>query len=328
MSGPIDISLAAVAETRKRIAPYVRHTPMAPRPWFSDAFDPKLLLKLEHLQVAGSFKTRGAFNNLLLLSDEERARGVIAASGGNHGYSLTYAAARLGVSATIVLPETATLDRVQKIASLGGTVVPHGKTPSEAIAFAAEEAAKQGKALIHPFEGMNTWNATGTLGLEILEDVPDVDCLLIAIGGGGLIGGVSAVVKQLKPTVKIFGIEPRGAATMYTSIKAGRFEPLASVNTIADTLSPRSVGEGTLELARRYVDSFELVSDGEILDAMKLLWREYNQLVEPAGAAVLAAIQSGVVDLSPFQSPVAVICGGNAAAGPTFEYYASRLKAS
>lgn len=324
MANDFVISVEETREAARRIQPYIRVTPFAPRPFLTEALPAHLKLKLENLQVAGSFKSRGAFNNLLLLDEETRRRGIVAASGGNHGYSLTYAAKTLGLSVTIVLPETATPDRVQKIAQMGGTIISHGKSPSEAIALASQIAADEGKAMIHPFDGRPTWQGTGTLGLEIYDEVPDVDCVLVAIGGGGLISGVATVLKQLKPGVKIIGVEPVGAASMQASLQAGVLTSLESVNTIADTLSPRSVSESTLRIAQTQVDALHLVSDQQMLEAMRLLWKEYNQLVEPAGAAVLAAVIHGLVDLKDFQKPVAIICGGNAAAGPCFDFYAER----
>ncbi len=326
MASEFAISLEDVRLARERIKPYVRHTPIAPLPWFGNNLPAHLLIKLENLQVAGSFKSRGAFNHLLLLTEEEKKLGVIAASGGNHGCSVVYAASRLGVEATIVLPETATLDRVQRIASLGGTVVPYGQSPTDALKLASKKSVEEGKVFIHPFDGERTWQGTGTLGLELLEDVPDLDCVLVAIGGGGLISGVASVIKQHKPDVRIIGVEPTGAATMYCSIQAGKVIELPVVNTIADTLAPRKVAEGTYAFAKQFVDSFVLVTDEQMLDSMKLLWRDYNQLVEPAGAAVIAAVQSGIVSLENYKRPVAILCGANASAQPTFDYYSSLSK--
>lgn len=317
-----DLPLATVLSARERIAPYIRHTPLAPLPAQQTDLPGQLRLKLENLQVSGSFKARGAFNNLLQADARQRQRGVIVASGGNHGLAIAYAAARLQIPATIYLPTTASADRVNRIMAWDANVLRYGDNPSDTLQRAYEHAAADDLLYVHPFDADWTIQGTGTLGLELLDDVPDVDCVLIAIGGGGLIGGMAAVIKQRRPGVRIIGVEPVGAATMRRSVDAGRVVSLPAVATIADTLAPRSVSERTLALTQRFVDDIVLVDDAAIIAAMRWLWRECNQLVEPAGAAVLAAVQSGSVALDPFRRPVAVICGGNAAAEAVFSAYA------
>jgi threonine dehydratase len=280
-----------------------------------------LRLKLENLQVSGSFKARGAFNHLLQLTPEQRLRGVVAASGGNHGLAIAYASKRLDIAATIYLPTTASADRVARIKAWGTTVILYGDNPNDALQRAKEHGEAEDMVYVHPFDAERTIQGTATLGLELLEDVPDVDCVLIAIGGGGLIGGMSAAIKQMRPNVKIIGVEPTGAPSMHAAIRAGHVVQLAQTTTIADTLAPRSVSERTRILAERFVDDIVLVEDAAMVRAMRWLWRECNQLVEPAGAAVIAAFQSGVIDLRPFQKPIALICGGNAAAECVFVSY-------
>jgi threonine dehydratase len=315
------LSLDDIRAARERIAGYVRRTPLLPPPPLSDEAPPGLALKLENLQVSGSFKARGAFNNLLQIPAAERPRGVVCASGGNHGLAVAYAASRLGMPATVYLPETASADRAARIAAAGAAVVRFGANPSDAIDHAREHAASERLPYVHPFDAIGTVQGTGTLGLELLEDVPDADCVLVAIGGGGLIGGMGAAIKQTRPGVRIVGVEPTGAATMRSAVAAGRVVELERVQTIADTLAPRSVSELTRGLAARYVDDIVLVDDATMVRAMRWLWRECNQLVEPAGAAVVAAFLSGAVDLRPFRRPVALICGGNAAAESVFAAY-------
>jgi threonine dehydratase len=319
-------SLDTIAEVRSRIRPWVRHTPRMPLPMLTDQVPDGLMLKLENLQVSGSFKARGAFNHMLQLTPEQRKRGVVAASGGNHGLAVAYASTRLGVAATIYLPETATADRVARIKAWGTTVIQYGSNPNDALQRAKDHGEAEGMVYIHPFDAERTIEGTATLGVELLEDVPDADCVLIAIGGGGLIGGMSAAIKQLRPEVTIIGVEPVGAPSMQAALAAGHVVDLPAVTTIADTLAPRHVCEMTRSLAERFVDELVLVDDQAMIQAMRWLWRECNQLVEPAGAAVIAAFQSGVVDLSRFKRPVALICGGNAAADAVFEGYRLRVK--
>jgi threonine dehydratase len=309
-----DLPLELIQAARERIYKYVRYTLLAPTPPLTDDLPRQLRLKLENMQVVGSFKPRGVFNTLLQMDAETRGRGVVAASGGNHGVALAYAANRLGIPATVYLPATATQDRVSRVQVWGATVVQHGIAWDDAHAAAVEYAQEHGLPYVHPFDAEATLAGQGTLGLELLDDLPEIDCVLIAIGGGGLIAGMSAAIKAIKPDVQIIGVEPVGAPSMLHSLDAGHLSPLNEVRTIADTLAPRSVSERTLALTRRYVDEVVLVDDAAMIEAMRWLWLNLNQLVEPSGAAVIAAIQTGKVDISRFSNPVALICGGNASA--------------
>ncbi|HEU5098905.1 MAG TPA: threonine/serine dehydratase [Roseiflexaceae bacterium] len=316
-----DISLDNFQQARQRIQPYVRHTPLLPLPSLRGDLPARLQLKLENLQVTGSFKARGVFNTLLQLSPAERERGVVAASGGNHGAALAYGAWRLGLPATIFLPERASADRVARIAAWGARVVKHGTVWDEAHAKAVEHAGATDSIYVHPFDAERTLVGQGTLGLELLDDIPELDCVLIAIGGGGLIAGMATAIKQRRPHVRIIGVEPTGAAAMRHAVEAGRVLPLPEVRSIADTLSPRAVCERTLALTQRYVDEIVTVGDAQMVMAMRWLWAECNQLVEPAGAAVIAALQCGAAEISSFASPAALICGGNAAVEQVFGAY-------
>jgi threonine dehydratase len=317
------VTLDAIEQARGRIAPYVRHTPLLAPPSLRGEFPPQLRLKLENLQITGSFKARGVFNNLLQLTPEQRQRGVIAASGGNHGAALAYGAWRLGIPATIYLPAAASADRVRRVQAWGAEVVKHGRVWDEAHSAAAARAAEAGQVYVHPFDADRTIEGQGTLGLELLDDVPDLDCVLIAIGGGGLIAGMATAIKQLRPKVRIVGVEPTGAASMRYAVERGQVEPLPEVRTIADTLAPRAVCQRTLDITERYVDEIVVVDDAPMVEAMRWLWADCNQLVEPAGAAVIAALQTGAVDVSRHQQPVALICGGNAAVETVLTAYQS-----
>jgi threonine dehydratase len=314
-----NIPLSLFQAARERIKPYVRHTPLMPLPALTEDFPGALRLKLENLQLVGSFKTRGVFNTLLQIGTT--VHGVIAASGGNHGLALAYGAHRLGVSATIYLPETASADREARIAHWGARVIRHGRAWDDAHTQALQHAEHENLTYVHPFDAETTMAGQGTLGLELLDDVPGLDCVLIAVGGGGLIAGMAAAIKQIDPAVRVIGIEPVGAPSMLRSMEAGRVVELPEVRTIADTLSPRAVSEKTLALARRYVDEIVLVDDNAMIEGMRWLWLHTNQLVEPSGAAVIAALQTGAVDISRYRQPVALICGGNATADPIFDFY-------
>ncbi len=315
------LPLESIVAARDRMTSYIRHTPVAPPPALRGDLHPALRLKLENMQVAGSFKARGVFNHLLQLDAAHRSRGVIAASGGNHGLALAYGAWRLGIPATVYLPAHAAADRERRIAAWGAHVIRYGEAWDDAHTRALEHAAAEDLYYVHPFDDMRTLEGQGTLGIEVLADVPEIDLALIAVGGGGLIGGVAAALKQARPGVRIVGVEPVGAPSLTVSLQAGRLVELPAVHSIADTLSPRAISERTLALAQRYVDEVVLVTDGQMVEAMRWLWTECNQLVEPAGAAVIAAIQGGGVDLGRSVAPVAVICGGNAAAEAVFSSY-------
>lgn len=321
------LELEAIRAARARIAGYIRHTPVAPLPHLTDELPAGARLKLENQQVVGSFKPRGVFNTLLQLTPEERQRGVIGASGGNHGLALAYAAWRLGIRATVYLPDTASPDRVARINRWGAALVQHGQGWDDAHVRALEHAEADGLYYVHPFDADRTLAGQGTLGLELLDDVPEMDAVLIAIGGGGLIAGAAAAIKQVRPDVHVIGVEPAGAPTMLRAIETGQIESLAQTRTIADTLAPRSVSQRTLDLTLRYVDEIVLVNDFALIDAMRWLWTQTNQLVEPSGAAAIAAWRSGAVDLSRFRQPVFVICGGNAAAESVFASYEAAARA-
>jgi threonine dehydratase len=318
---PLDTYRAA----RERIRPYTRHTSMLPAPPLSDEMPPQLRFKLENMQVVGSFKPRGVFNTLLQMTPAQRERGVVTASGGNHGLAVAYAAWRLNLHATVYLPASATVDRVARVKAWGAQVVQHGVNWNDAHAAASVYAAAHGLEYIHPFDAERTLAGQGTIGLELIEDVPHLDCLLIAIGGGGLIAGVADVIKQVKPDVRIIGVEPVGAASMTAAVDAGRVVELPGVRTIADTLAPRAVSERTRALTAQYVDELVLVDDRAMVDAMRWLWTHTNQLVEPSGAAVIAALRTGVVSVSDSNMPVALICGGNASVGDVFADYEARI---
>lgn len=316
-----NITVAAMRAARQRIAPYIRQTPLAPFPHLTADVPRALRLKLENLQVSGSFKARGVFNNLLLADPEVRARGVVTASGGNHGVALAYGAYRLGVPATVFLPAGASADRVERVLSWGARCERVGLAYDDAYRAARDFAAAGDLIFVEAFNSDATLTGQATLSLELLEDLPEVDAVFVAIGGGGLIGGVAAALKQIKPHLKVIGIEPVGAASMKAGVEAGFPIELAEVRTIADTLSARRAGELTLALTQRFVDTIVLVDDAAMIKAMRWLWRQYNQLVEPAAAAPLAALLESRLDLEQYQCPVALICGGNAAAEPVWSYY-------
>ena len=306
-------TLADIQAAADRIAPHVRRTPTLPlRPTY-DAIPGELVVKLESLQHTGSFKPRGAFNKLLSLAPDELARGVAAVSGGNHGLGVAYAARALGVPATLFLPIYASPTKQERIAALGATVV-LSETIAECFARADAFVRERGAAYVHPYADPLVVAGQGTAGLEFVADAGPLDALVIAIGGGGLISGVAIAAAALLPGVRIYGVEPVGAAAMYRARERGapvRLERLDSV--AADSLGAPEVAPLTLDAVLRHVVDLVLVPDEAILEAQRWLWRELNVVAEPGGCAALAAYLSGAV---PASGRVGVlVCGGNAEIG-------------
>jgi threonine dehydratase len=302
--GAVDfVSLDDVRAARERIAPHVRVTPVVR--WHDDVW-----LKLEQLQMAGSFKARGACNRLFAADAAQLGHGVVTASGGNHGLGVAYAATRRGVPSTIYLPERAPQSTARRLVGMGARVERHGRDWDDAWAVAEKHARDSGALLVHPFEDPEVIAGQGTIGLELIDQLGRFDDVVVAIGGGGLIGGIALAVKSLAPSVRVIGVEPTGATAMKDSLAAGRLVALDKVETIAGTLAPRNVGPHTLALASRFVDEVVLVSDAELTGAMKTLWSELRVLVEPAGAAAVAAVAGGHVDVRSRRVAV-LVCGAN-----------------
>ncbi len=270
------ITVDDVRHAAARIAPYVRRTPLLAACCLKDDRlpDAKLLLKLELLQVTGSFKARGAANKLLSLSEAEIRRGIITASGGNHGLATAYAG-WLGKTATLVyVPENISPEKAKKLEAWGATVVVTGHHWHEANQAALVAAARDGLTYIHPFADPAVIAGQGTTALELLEQAPDVDEMVVAIGGGGLISGVALTAKSLRPAIRIIGVEPTGAPTLYESVRAGRVVELPGITTAVPTLAALKTEPINLEMVRRYVDEIVLVSDEDMREAAHWLWFE------------------------------------------------------
>ncbi|KPV50553.1 hypothetical protein SE17_26280 [Kouleothrix aurantiaca] len=312
---------AAIAEAEARIRPYVRETPLDFAPALSALGGAQVFLKLENVQHTHSFKLRGVMNKLLRMHAERRAQGVVAASSGNHGAALAYACAQLGTHALIFVPERAAPAKIAAIRQRGAEVRRHGNDSVVTERFARQYAEEHGLAYVSPYNDWDVVCGQGTVAAELARQLPQLDALLVAVGGGGLIGGLAMGIKETRPSVRVIGVEPEGSAAMRFALEQGRVAPLAEVRTVADTLAPRAVSDLTLRLAQRYVDDVVTISDAQMLAGMRWLWAECNQLVEPAGAAVIAALQSGAVDAGAYRHPVALICGGNAAVESVFTAY-------
>jgi threonine dehydratase len=292
------------------IRPHVAHTPILPSRTLSAMTGATVALKAENLQRSGAYKIRGATYKLSRLGPEERARGVIAASAGNHAQGVAIAAASLGIPCTIVMPEAAPLAKVTATQGYGARVVLAGETYNEAYARARELQAETGATYIHAYDDPDIIAGQGTVALEILADQPDVEAIVVGIGGGGLISGIATAVKALKPDVRIIGVEAAGAASMRAALDAGQVVALPAINTIADGIATKTVGRYTFEIVRTLVDDVIAVDDEEIIRAVLLLLERCKLLVEGAGAVGVAALLGGRLDLAGKRT-VAVLRGGN-----------------
>ena len=304
------ITLDDVIAAQEVIAGRVHRTPVVGSAAVSARVGAPLLFKLENWQKTGSFKPRGVLNRIAQLSTEERARGLVTASAGNHAQALAWAARAEGLVCTVVMPQTAPAAKIAATEGYGGTIV---FEPSTLTVFqrAQELVAAHGYTFIPPFDDPAVVAGQGTVGLEILEDVPDVGTIVAPIGGGGLIAGVALAVKSRRPDVRIVGVEPEGAAAMWRSREAGHAVRLNRVQTIADGLSAPFAGEAPFALVQQYVDDLVLVQDAAIRAALILILERCKLLVEPAGATALAGLLTGAVPVSPDRPVVAILSGGN-----------------
>lgn len=301
-------------EARARIAGSVHRTPLLGSRTLSERLGAPVYLKCENLQKTGAFKVRGALHRLLRLDDEERGRGVVTIPAGNHAQAVAWAAAAAGTHAVVVMPEHASAAKVAASRGYGAEVVLHG-TAREAFERAFRIAEERDLRFVHPFDDEEVVAGHGSCALEILEDLPDVGTVVVPIGGGGLISGIAAATATVRPGVAVWGVEPRGADAMHRSLEAGKAVHLEAVDTVADGLAAPMAGVLNHALVAAHVRGVALVSDEEILDAMRLLLERTKLLVEPAGAAGLAALLQGRI---PFEreAPVTVLLsGGNVDVG-------------
>lgn len=304
------VTLQNVYDARERISSLVHRTPMFTSTTFSRMTNTNLYLKAEMLQRTGSFKVRGALNAAIQLTDEQKARGIVTFSAGNHGQGIAYAAKMVGCRALIFMPEGAVQAKVDAIQGYGAET--RFRPSMEGILDTIHEyQTEHGMTYISPFDHRDIVAGQGTVGLEILEDVPDVETIVVPVGGGGLIAGIAMTVKSLKPDVRIIGVEPEGANIVKRSLESGEVLQARDIRTIADGLAAPASGYLTQAIISHYVDDVVLVSDDEIVQAMKLMLTRSKYLVEPSGAAGTAALLSGKCGVRVGGTTVAVLSGGN-----------------
>lgn len=286
-------------------------TPLLPFDALSDQTGASVFIKPEMLQRGGAFKFRGAYNYVARLSDEERRRGVIAPSSGNHAQAVAYAARLFGIPAVVVMPTTVTAAKRGGAERLGASVVLAGTTTADRMQRALELVAERGYTLVPPYDDARIIAGQGTSGLEIVEDLPDVNTVLVPVGGGGLSAGVAAAIKYLAPAATVIGVEPTGAPKLSKAMDAGEPVPLDQTGSIADGLLAVRIGTTTFAHHQAFVDRVVTVEDAEMVRAMRLLLDRAKLVTEPSGAITVAALMAGVVTLAPRERAVCVLSGGN-----------------
>lgn len=307
-------TLREIEETRNRIDPYVVETPV----WswrnreIQDVMglETQVFLKLELFQHTGTFKPRGAVNNILGLNPEQRKKGVIAVSAGNHAIAVSYAASMAGIAAKVVMPEFANPARLDAVRAYGAEVV---LVPGMMDLFPTMERiqAEEGQSFVHPFEGSATILGQATVGLEWCRQVPEMDAVIVPIGGGGLMAGIATAVKQMQPNCRVIGVEPEGADSMHRSFAAGSPQRMDKVSTIADSLSAPFAEPYSFALCHKFVDQLVLISDDQMREAMGRLWRGVKLAAEPAGAAATAALTGPLREELRGKRVGVIVCGTN-----------------
>ncbi len=299
-----------ITATEKTIRPYIRRTPIIEVDGGDfDLYSSPLTFKLELLQHSGSFKARGAFANLLLRKIP--GAGVVAASGGNHGAAVAYAAMKLGVRAKIFVPTVASPEKIERIRNYGAELVVIGERYAEALAASERWAAESGALTLHAYDQFETLLGQGSVGLELEQQSPDLDSLMVAVGGGGLIGGVASWYAN---RIKIIGVEPEAAPTLHNALQAGHPVDSPASGIAADSLAPKQVGALMFPIAQKFVSGVTLVTDDAIQQAQQALWRALRIVAEPGGAAALAALLSGRYKPQPGERVGVLVCGGNTTA--------------
>jgi threonine dehydratase len=307
----LPISRDEFEAARRRVSPHIHHTPLLTSRMLRERTGFDVRLKAEMFQRTGSYKIRGPLNKFTYLTDDERARGVVCSSAGNHAQGVALAAQIHGIRAVVVMAENATPSKVAATRGYGAEVVLHGSIWDEANEKARELVRDRGLTYVHPFDDLQLVAGQGTLGLEIMDDWPDVEVIVVPIGGGGLISGVAMAAKALKPSLQVVGVESSDAPGMHASVQAGRVVTLDRVDCIIDGLRVKRVGETTFEVVRRYVDGIVTLPDARIFDAMIWIMSHAKLVVEGAAAAPVGALLEGLIQVPAGTRIACVLSGGN-----------------
>jgi threonine dehydratase len=316
------MDITAIEQARERTKTHIKRTRLEYSQTLSQYLGTNVHVKLELFQKTGSFKVRGAFNKLLSLSAEERKRGVVAVSGGNHAQAVAYASSILGIDAVILMPESTPRNYVGATLGYGAKV---DLQPTIAAAFAEiKRFESEGRIFVHPFDDPLVMAGQGTVGLEILEDLPETTDIFVSIGGGGLMGGIATAVKTIKPEVKIWGVETVGADSMAQALNAGQPVELPAITSIAKTLGAPSVSRQTLALAQEHLKTVTVVSDEEAVEALQFILERLKVLTEPAASCTLAAAVRLKNQFNRDNNVVLILCGGNLSLGNLCSYFEPR----
>lgn len=304
------VTLSTIKKAKETIQNSIKRTPVVECASLENNKDGKIFLKLENLQKTGSFKVRGALNRIANLTLEEREKGVIASSAGNHAQGIALGATAQGIKSTIVMPENAPIAKITATKNYGAEVVLEGSVYDDAYAKACEIQKETGAIFLHPFDDEYVIAGQGTIGLEILEDIEDIDVVVVPIGGGGILAGIATAIKETNPNIKVIGVESANAASMTAALKSGECCEVVTTPTIADGIAVKKVGAKTLELVKKYVDDVVTVTESELAEAILFLMEKSKVIAEGAGATSMAGILSGKIDCRD-KKVCAVISGGN-----------------
>ena len=304
------VTFQMILEAAKHLKGVIKETDFCYSETLSELTEGDVYLKLENLQQSGSFKIRGAYNKMIHLSDEEKNGGVVASSAGNHAQGVAISASKLGIKSTIVMPKSAPFAKIYATRKYGGEVVLHGEVYDEAYEKAIEIQKAAGMTFVHPFNDPYVITGQGTIGLEIMEEQPDLDVILVPIGGGGIAAGVALAAKTINPNIKVIGVQTKNAPSMYESLRCGHVEVMPVNKTIADGIAVGEPGDLTFSIIKEYVDEIITVSETEISQAVLLLLENCNLVCEGAGAVSVAAIMSKKLDLKD-KKVGAILSGGN-----------------
>lgn len=303
------MNITLIKEAQERIKSYIKRTPLRHSSTLSELLQTNVFVKLELFQKTGSFKVRGAFNKMLSLSADQRKRGIVAISGGNHAQAVAYASSVLGVDAVVLMPESTPQNYLEATRNYGATV---DLRPTIADAFAqVKHYESEGRTLIHPFDDPLVMAGQGTLGLEIMEDLPDATDVIVSIGGGGFCGGVTTAIKSVNDAVKVWGVETIGADAMTRAMEAGEPVTLPAITSIAKTLGAPAVSSATLALAKKNLESITVVPDAEAVHALQFILERLKVLTEPAASCTLAAALRLKEHFNKQNNLVLIFCGGN-----------------
>lgn len=310
MTETLELDLSELYTAHKKISPYIHKTPIQSASYISKRLGIDLNFKCENLQKTGSFKVRGALHKLKNLDTFSRMKGVIAVSAGNHGQALAWASNLLDIPCTIVMPETSSKAKIDASKEYGADVILHGNF-EQAYEKAKQIEQDQNLTFVHPFDDLEIVLGQGTMWLEIISKLKEVDIIVASVGGGGLVSGLAFAAKSINPKIKVYGVEPLGANSMRTSLDKGYAVEKNPVNTIADGLATPMAGKLTYELVKKYVDDIITVDDAQIGEAVKTLLIRYKLLTEPAGAAAFAALYCEKIPFKPNDKIVTILSGGN-----------------